>query len=241
MTQQAGAVADRVSRAVHHVRQSLLKRTGIVNTTAWQRRNWEKELAVEAARPWDVLGYSWGDPEATQDQFGNYRRVLDLLRGGLTRESCVVEIGSYGGKWTQFMLGARSVICVDLFERSAEVLRQRFGARENLRFYKTNGNELRWISSSSADVVFSMDTLVRVPARSIRKYLVEAHRILAPGGRTILHLPCEEVEMSRRRGFTPLSKAWVTRTASEAGFRTYQIDAETLKHGILFLARKDGG
>lgn len=230
----------RLAEIIRSGQQRLLRRSGLANTIAWQRRHWDKELAMEAASSWEVLGYRWGDPQQPDDRLGNYRHVLELLQGSLNPDACVLEIGSYGGKWTQYMLSARKVICVDLFDRSFDMLRRRFGERENLQFYKTKGDELRGIASASVDLIFSMDTLVRVPLGAIRRYLCETHRVLASGGGMILHLPCDALDMSRRKVFTRLSQAWIDRMASEAGFRDHTIDLKTLRHGALLLGRKDG-
>jgi SAM-dependent methyltransferase len=214
--------------------------SGITNRISWQRRNWSAELARETrAKDWTRLGYSWGgDPNNTDDRLGNYARVLELLKSRVGPDSCVVEIGSYGGKWTQHLLLAREVIAVDLFDLSHEVLRRRFHNPGNLRFYKTSGSELAGIAAGTAQCVFTVDSLVRVPRWAIERYLSEIHRVLARGGNAIVHLPCDDLEFCRNARFTSLSRAWIQQALTRAGFSSFELDADTLKHGILVLAQR---
>lgn len=229
-----------IGERLRQARDAVLKRSGVLNTIGWQRRHWAAQLALEAAQGTARIGYAWGDPERADDPLGNYRQVREWLREALAGASCVLEIGSYGGKWTRYLLEVPRVICVDLFAEAFEVLRRRFGDRPNLVWYQTAGDELAGIASASVDVVFSMDTLVRAPRGSVRRYLAEISRVLSPGGRLLLHLPCQEIPFCRRKGFTPLSRRWTLETARASGIEVEALDDRTLRHGVLVRARKPG-
>lgn len=185
-----------------------------------------------------VVGFDWGNPEAPDDYYGNYRQVLDWLKAAISNDSHVVEIGSYGGKWTQYMGAANKIICVDLFEESFDFLRERLDSRLPLSFYKTRGDELLGIPTQSVDLVFSMDSFVRIPKQSIQKYFREMYRVLKEGGKVLVHLPCVDIHFCRRKTFTPISKGWICEKIEEAGFKEYQLNFDLLKHGVLLNASK---
>lgn len=154
------------------IRQTLKKVPGIVplyrlyidfrlsykrlirNRVDYQRRHWAEQLASEDPADAELLGYRWGDPQSADDRLGNYLRVFHLLQEKIHPSTCVLEIGSYGGKWTQYMRGARKIICADLIETSFDFVRKRLGEGCHLEFYRTEGDELKGIPSDSVDLVF---------------------------------------------------------------------------------------
>lgn len=217
-----------------------MKRTGIINQPWFNRTHWKNYLRREAGSPVEKVGYDWGNPEAANDYYGNYREVLRRLRENISPGAHVVEIGSYGGKWTQYMTAAGQVTCVDLFEESFEFLKRRLQGKMRLAFYKTSGDELTGISSDSADLVFSMDSFVRMPPRAVRGYFLEIFRVLKIGGKALIHLPANDIAFCRRKKFTDISLEWIRRTAAEAGFKNFTLDDSVLKHGVLFYAQKLG-
>jgi SAM-dependent methyltransferase len=218
----------------------VLRKRLVRNQIGWQRRHWERQLALDDPYAVSAQELRWGTPGCASDRLGDYARVLKLLQEEITPSSRVLEIGSYSGKWTQHMSQARLVICVDLFEASFDFLKKRVGDRVNLEFYKTRGDELRGIAGHSIDLVFTMDTLMRIPRRAIRRYLTEIFRVLAPGGSFIVHLPCREMGFCRGMYFTSLSRHWIDRAVRRAGFHDYVMDSTTLHHGVLLLGQKSG-
>lgn len=218
----------------------FLKRTGIINRPWFNRRHWKNYLRREAGSPVEKVGCDWGNPEASDDYYGNYREVLRRLQENISPGAQVVEIGSYGGKWTQYMTGAGRVTCVDLFEESFEFLKKRLEGKCTLEFYKTSGDELKGIASDSADLVFSMDSFVRMPPRAVQGYFFEIFRVLKNGGKVLIHLPANDIPFCRRKKFTDISLDWIRNTAAVAGFKNFQLDDSVLKHGILFYAQKLG-
>lgn len=212
------------------------------NTIAHQRDYWRGVLNAEvqharATGSWSDLGKSWGDPESVQAvdslgrSLGDYATVLRRLRGLVTTGSDVVEIGSYGGKWTRYLLHARHLWCVDLQGESLMALSLRFGPTPNATFYCTPGDDLADVPTSSVDLVFSMDSLVRTPLDAIASYLAEFYRVSRVGGHVLVHLPWDDSPGSRERNFTRLSRPWLLAHISQ--FRRADLDETTLKHGLL--------
>jgi len=212
------------------------------NTIAYQRDYWSGVLDAEveharAVGTWSDLGKSWGDPESDHAidnvgrPLGSYVTALSRLLSLVTTGSDVVEIGSYGGKWTRYLLHARRVWCVDLYAESLMALTIRFGSMPNATFYCTPGDNLADVADASVDLVFSMDTLVRAPIDAIALYLAEFYRVLRVGGHVLVHLPWDDSPGSRERSFTRLSRPWLLAHISQ--FRQADLDDTTLKHGLL--------
>lgn len=221
------------------LKQALERRYKIrkANTLSHQKGHWAEALAKYDWAAQKLYGYDWGDPENANDRLGNYLAVKNRLMALVTPQTTIVEIGSLGGKWTQYLLNAKKIICVDINDLGFAYIRQKLPS-PNIEFYLGRGDELNGIASESVDVVFSMDTLVRCPKPCIRRYFRESHRVLKQGGRIFFHLPCTAVKESRDRGFVSLSLQEIECFNKEAGFKEATIDTQTIKHGVIVEAFK---
>lgn len=214
-----------------------LYKTVKYNTPWYQKKHWEEELAKYDWNSKKLFGYDWGDPENSNDRWGNYLEIKKRLLSHVTSDTTVLEIGSLGGKWTQYILHARRIICADINELGFEYIKKKL-PHDNIAFYLTRGNELRGIEDSSVDFVFSLDTLVRIPKKFIQRYFTETYRVLKPGGRIMLHLPCMLKPVSRAKGFTRLSLDEIKQYCESAHFEEMVIDQNIIIHGIILEARK---
>lgn len=215
------------------------------NTIAYQRDFWSSVLESERGNAlcsgdWSRLGFSWGDPESEHAidgdgrSLGDYATVLRRLRALATPDATVLELGSYGGKWTQYLLRVHFLWCVDLSPTFVHALIDRFkssGSRTEVGFYVTPGDDLADVPDTSVDLIFSMDSLVRAPLDAIASYLAEFYRVLHVGGHVLVHLPWDDSPGSRERNFTRLSRPWLLAHISQ--FRRADLDETTLKHGLL--------
>lgn len=203
----------------------------------YQKRHWKKELQKYDWNQKKLFGYEWGDPENSNDRWGNYLEIKKRLLFHISPTSTVLEIGSLGGKWTQYMVHARKVICVDVNALGFAYIKKKL-PYGNISFYLTRGDELEGIANNTVDVLFSVDTLVRVPKKFIKRYFMEANRVLKPGGRVLLHLPCTQKPVSRAKGFTRLSLKEIEQYCAESLFEDMNIDENIIIHGIILEARK---
>lgn len=214
-----------------------LYKTCKYNLTAYQKWHWKNELAKYNWNSAKLFGYDWGDPENANDRWGNYLEIKNRMLSHITPTTCVLEIGSLGGKWTQYLLHARQIICADINELGFEYIKKKLPC-DNTKFYLTKGDELHGIDDGTVDFVFSLDTLVRVPKKFIRRYFAEAYRVLKPGGIIFLHLPCTQKPVSRAKGFTRLSLKEIERYCQESNFENMVIDKNIIIHGIILQACK---
>lgn len=243
--------------------------SAIENTVDYQRDHWRNCLLTEAAEArrtgdWSQLGKQWGDPNRADDPLGNYAFVRDLIKAhrvsamlrGVeaeptagTSEFDILEIGSYGGKWTEHLIAQAGVAkrwgscvwCSDLFQESEDVLSERFPewfvdpSMSLTKFFLLDGDG--YIPGCPFHLVFSMDSLVRAPGNILKNYLTDISEVLYPGGSAILHLPCSDIPGSRLRNFTDIS---LSRLHIICGtlFAHYKLHTDVLVHGVLLEAYK---
>lgn len=226
------------------------------NTISYQREFWSGVLASEVAHAartgdWSELGKSWGDPESERAvdsngcELGDYAAVLARVRSLIKTESVILEIGSYGGKWTQHLhipYCCGWTHCADLSPEAGDALAQRFNIQGWLgrSFHTISGAGTlpevlhrghRQPPDIYVDLIFSMDSLVRAPLDAIGSYLSEFYRVLHVGGHVLVHLPWDDSPGSRERNFTRLSRPWLLAHISQ--FSRADLDETTLKHGLL--------
>lgn len=205
-----------------------------------QKRIWPQALngyteAGMYSNQWGKVG----DKEARNmrgDILGDYHSVFNNYLMPSIEGKTVLEIGSFEGKWTYFMKKAKKVIAVDITDDGFKKMQQWPDFNPNqYSFYLTKGYELEGIESGSVDFVFSMDSLVRSEKDIIDRYLGEIKRVLAPKGKTCIHLPCEEQHLSWELGFTQFNVENLKGMLAKHGFKKYAIDCETIKHGVLLI------
>lgn len=204
---------------------------------SFQRKHWRKQLAQY---DWDnsrLYGYDWGDPEDSNDRLGNYLELKNRLIALTTPQTTILEIGSLGGKWTQYIRHAHKIICADINDLGFEYIKKKIH-QDNIEFYLTKGDELYGIADQSVDVIFSLDSLVRAPKRCIKNYFKESARVLKQSGVIFFHLPCNEIEFSKKKGFTNLSLNALCGFCKDNKFEQVNIDMGILKHGVLLQAVK---
>ena len=175
----------------------------------------------------------WGKINEYNKNLGDYRIVKKNLMKFSKSHNTVLEIGCLDGKWSEVLIdNFKNVFLLDLNDKLLPFLKKRFG--KNFKFYTTKGNELSQLNNNSVDLIFSMDSLTRVPnKRVIYSYLKEFKRVLKNNGQVYVHLPCNIKKGSIERGFTSISKNDIVSFSEKIGFKIINFDEETLEHGIL--------
>lgn len=113
--------------------------------------------------------------------------VKAYIEPNVTSGSTVLEIGPGGGRWTKYLLHARTIVLVELNPIFFDYLNDRFpGVKEKFRCYQTAGDELNGIESASVDFVFTFGTFVHLEPEVIQSYLQHIERVLRPGGMATL-------------------------------------------------------
>lgn len=204
----------------------------------WNRK-WGAMLAgFTPSREEEHFGDRWGDPRLMKPLLAVRRRFVEPY---LAADQTIVEIGSGGGRWTQYLLRrARTVTVVELNPESFDYLVRRFPEHvDRLRFYPTSGYEMSGIPTGSVDLVFSFDCFVHVEPQGIALYLAEIERVLRPGGRAVLHYgDIEKPIACANPGFSRMTRARMEGLLARTRLTPLDHDAELLFHSnLVALAR----
>jgi len=213
---------------------------------------WNRKWAHEVSRHLRKgerrhYGDEWGDPAASP-----LRRWIGVLTGKRRFRTLhlvarryiapyvgpgkvCLEIGPGGGRWTQFLVGARELILVDLNPEFFEYLRQRFpAALSRMRFYQTSGYELGAVADASVDFVFSFGTFVHIEPEGIDAYLGELKRVLRPGGIAVLQYADKtKWPAARNPNFSNMTPDRMEALAAGRGFRVRAHDTALLLHSSI--------
>lgn len=111
------------------------------------------------------------------------KEAYRMLRTSAAPENTVIlDFGSGTGNLTQHLLdlGAASVIAADVSPGSLEVLKKKFGNREELATLVLNGSDLKETASGSIDLIATYSVLHHVP--DYLGIVEEFVRVVKPGG-----------------------------------------------------------
>jgi len=176
------------------------------------------------------FGDRWGDPETFIPLIEVRQRFLDpYFAAGMT----VVEIGSGGGRWTQYLARAGHLIVVEYNPESFEYLRQRF-PDVRLTTYQTSGAEMDGIASGSVDFVFTFDVFVHLEPEVIGRYLNEIERVLRPGGVAVVHYGDIRKDIALHNpGFSRMTRQKMEELIAATGLRVLDHDEMIMFHSNL--------
>jgi SAM-dependent methyltransferase len=201
----------------------------------WNRK-WGRMIAEFAPGEEErEFGDRWGEPQSFAPLLDVRRRFIEpyLVPGGT-----VVEIGSGGGRWTQYLLAAGHLIVVEYNPESFDYLRARF---PGLAFtpYRTSGYEMRGVASASTDFVFTFDVFVHVEPDGIQAYLHEIERVLRPGGTAVVHYGDVRKAIARENpGFSRMTRALMDELIAATGLRAIDHDENIMFHSNLVALRR---
>lgn len=206
-------------------------------TLDWNRR-WATKLAgfVPDERNGAHYGDRWGDPEADPALAAIRHRFLTPHLGA---DTVAVEIGSGGGRWTQFMVACRRLYCVEFNPEMFGYLADRFPGRPSLVFVRTSGVDMPGVPLSGIDFVFSYGVLVHLEAEQLGPYFRTIAAVLRPGGQACLHVANAGKPAGRAKdGFADTDLACITELVAAAGLDLAEVDDETLPHSTMIRAGK---
>jgi ubiquinone/menaquinone biosynthesis C-methylase UbiE len=229
-------------------------------STQWNTR-WARDLKRfrrrgKRGRAKGHYGDHWGDPSLTgiryqlhrlwpgNDSIGDLSKVVKHhLKPYVHADSVVLEIGAGGGRWTQYLIGAREVVVAELNRQFFRYLRQRFKSdKHKLRFYETTGFELNGIESASIDFVFSFGTFVHIDPEGIDAYLAEIHRVLKPGGNGTLQYADRTKPYFNGRddwgGFSDMNGPKMEAMLAARDFEIVEHEQSLLKHSNVVVFRR---
>ncbi len=190
---------------------------------------WGNEIAAwESHGQPGHYGDHWGDPEKEQNLRAIVARfITPFIQPGHT----ALEIGSGGGRWTQYLLAFSRLYSVELNVQSFHYLLQRFGARPNLSFCNTNGTDFPGIPAQSIDYVFSYDVFVHLEPELIFSYLTNLRALLKPTSNVFIHYADQtKPGVNGIYGFAATDSPTMRELVSRAGYEVLEEDTTSLWH-----------
>jgi len=145
------------------------------------RSEWDRRVAHDY-RYWMSDGVS-----SDEEMWRVGQRDFDLLVQGLSFENAsnltALEIGCGVGRLLRAAAGRfGSVVGVDVSEQAVVEAKRLLADQSRVAVVLGNGSDLAAIPSGAIDFVYSFAALCSMPAQIIAAYLIEAARVLKPGG-----------------------------------------------------------
>ncbi|QDV05091.1 Methyltransferase domain protein [Planctomycetes bacterium Poly30] len=184
-----------------------------------QMVTWNKE---------EAYGNQWGDPDKLDILASVRERFIEPF---VTASKTALEIGSGGGRWTQYLLGFHRTICVDIHREMFHYLIERFGAIPQLSFCQSDGTGFPGVPARSVDYVFTFGTFVHLDPPLIEGYLNNLRSVLAPGANVVIQYADKDKPMAAENsGFAMTTGPIMRGMVEAAGYTIIEEDTETLPH-----------
>jgi ubiquinone/menaquinone biosynthesis C-methylase UbiE len=143
----------------------------------------ENNLQMWSDWDWSNYGEEWSNNLEWKNSL-----IERVFKPNVPVDSRILEIGPGAGRWTEHLVKrARLLTLVDLTPKCIELCKERFSEFNNIEYFINDGKDLSFISSESIDCIWSWDVFVHIQSGDIRDYILQFARVLAPGGRGIIH------------------------------------------------------
>lgn len=138
-------------------------------------------------KDWERSPY-FEDAEAHRGVFWNadspFRRMFDKLDTRLT-----IELACGHGRHSEYLAGiADHLVVIDVFQGHIELTRRRLREFSNVGYVVGDGSNFRPLPEGIASAIVCYDSMVHFNEDIVASYLLDAARVLEPGGRFLTHL-----------------------------------------------------
>ncbi len=203
----------------------------------WNRR-WAKNLIqyIKGGIGGDHYGDQWGNPEKRNDLIQVRRKFLS---GFVNQDTVALEIGSGGGRWTQYLLPCKEVICVEMNPEMFGYIRARFNNPPHLNYVVTHGSDLPSVPHDYVDFLFSFGVFVHIDFSIIAEYMKSIYPVMKQGGRIVLQFSNKKKpEAAKNPDFSDNSPERMQALFQKSGFRVDDVDDDLLIHSTIILGTK---
>ena len=162
-----------------------------------ENRFWDRYDWPEDGDEWTDQAAFCGMPYAIWKQ----DVVAAFIVPNVNENSTVLEFAMGHGRWTPFLAQrARRYVGVDFGPSCVKFCQTRFAALTNAAFHLNDGRSIPMIASSSVHFIWSFDSFVHIEPDITSGYMAEFARVLAPGGRCVIHHPGTPTAAQRVQG-----------------------------------------
>lgn len=140
---------------------------------------------------WAEDGDEWkGQSKVCGVPYEEWKQSLidHLIAPYVKQGDAVLEIAPGHGRWTGPLAErAGRLVLVDLSPSCLEYCARRFGDMSHIEYRQGDGSSLPDDLTGQLDVVWSFDSVVHIHPTDIASYLRHIHRVLKPGGMSVIH------------------------------------------------------
>lgn len=156
-------------------------------------RQWRDDEFINKGT--ETLGHEWGGAEFAS-------LVIDSVPPELLDGRDVVELGCGGGRFSrQLAPRVKSLVCADISPKMLELTRAEVRSAApgaEVSFQLLDGADFAGLPARGTDFVFSYDVQLHLQPQNIFSYMLDARRILRPGGHFMLH----QIDLARSGGMS---------------------------------------
>ena len=170
-----------------------------------------------------------------EDAFNNYWKkyydfssIISILNFLSKSKKSIIDIGSYDGFFLKFYKNFSKIFLSDIMSDASV---------KGYDFIKLNSRNLDNIESNLVDVIFSIDTLVRLEKSVLKNYFENFSRILKPQGILFCHIPSLLSAESYRKKFTMVNDNFFFEILKD-DFSEIYFDDNLTKIGKFVIAKK---
>ena len=160
--------------------------------------NWNKQVELDIQN-----NSNWRRGRKEFEELIDFNSFQQIFVSLSKSNDSILEIGSYDGYFIKYYNSFKNIVLSDINYQS-----NLFPKKKKFNFVKLNGYDLSNFKSNSINVVFSIDTLVRLNKVTLKNYILDLTRIVKKNGYLILHIPNLFHRLSMLMDFTPTSKAF---------------------------------
>ena len=158
----------------------------------WDRYDWPKD-----GDEWTDQAAFCGTPYAIWKQ----DVIAAFIVPNVTENSTVLELAMGHGRWVPSLAQrAWRYLGVDFGPSCVKFCRARFANLTNAVFHLNDGRSIPMIASNSVQFIWSFDSFVHIEPDITSGYMAEFSRVLAPGGRCVIHHPGAPTAAQRALG-----------------------------------------
>ena len=107
--------------------------------------------------------------------------VKTCINPYVNNNTTVLEIGAGGGFWTQKMLHAKEIFCLDALSAKHNKFWGRIGKKANIKYFQVKDFQCNELENNSIDFVFSYDVFCHISYSGCETYLKNLHSKLKNG------------------------------------------------------------
>jgi ubiquinone/menaquinone biosynthesis C-methylase UbiE len=145
-----------------------------------------EEQVRKVAQPWISSPYYEGAERYTHVFWGEgriFRRLFNQLD-----LASVVELSCGHGRHAERVAPlARKLTLIDIVPENIEFCRKRLRPHANVEYLVGDGHSFAGVSRCSVSAIYCYDSMVHFTPDIVKSYLVDARRVLVPGGKALFH------------------------------------------------------